>query len=209
MIDRTVIARSPSDDGALRRTAWRAGAALALAGALVGCQSARMGQPPIAPRAEVVQPLSPGLAAPAGVVMAEPLAPPAGSSDLGDLPRMSAGVVDLPGTSGQRQAALSQPSPAPARAVSRTNIVGTWRASEPGGGSCSVTLSSTPVLDLYRASASQCSNAEMSRINSWDLRGEEVYLYQQGGAVAARLQARSGSMQGVISRSGAPLSMAR
>ncbi|TVR07743.1 MAG: hypothetical protein EA385_12040 [Salinarimonadaceae bacterium] len=208
MIDRIVIDRSSPEAGPMGRTIWRTGLILVLAGTLAACESARFGQRPIAPRAEVVQPLSPGLAAPSGVVMAEPLAPPAGSSDLGDLPRMSGGVADISGSGGQRQAALSQPDPAPPR-VTRTNIVGTWRASEPGGGSCSVTLSSTPVLDLYRASASQCSNAEIARINSWDLRGEEVYLYQQGGAVAARLQARTGSMQGVIARSGAPLSMSR
>lgn len=208
MTDRIVIAGSPSQTKASSRTLWRAGLVLALAGTLAACQSARFNQRPIAPRAEVVQPLSPGLAAPAGVVMAEPLAPPAGSGGLGDLPSMSGGVADLPGSAGQRQAGLTQPEAAPAR-VTRTSVIGTWRASEPGGGGCRVTLSSTPVLDLYRASASGCSNEEISKINSWDLRGQEVYLYQQGGAVAARLQAGSGSMQGVISRSGAPLSMAR
>lgn len=209
MTDRIVIAGSPSRTATAGRTLWRAGLVLALAGTLAACQSARFNQRPVAPRADVVQPLAPGLAAPSGVVMAEPLAPPPGSGGFGDLPTMSGGVADIPGSSaGQRQAALSQPEAAPTR-VTRTSVVGTWRASEPGGGGCRVTLSSTPVLDLYRASASGCSNEEISRINSWDLRGEEVYLYQQGGAVAARLQARPGTMQGVISRSGAPFSMAR
>lgn len=209
MTDRILIDRLPQAERTARAsTAWRVGIVLALAGTLAACQSARFGQSPVAPRAEVVQPLSPGLAAPAGVVMAEPLAPPPGVENLGELPRMSGGVADLSGTTGQRQAALSQPAPAPAR-LTRTSVVGTWNASEPGGGGCRVTLSSTPVLDLYRASASGCSNEEISKVNSWDLRGEEVYLYQQGGAVAARLQARSGSMQGVIARSGAPFGMSR
>src|SRR3712207_7504094 len=47
-------------------------------------------------------------------------------------------------------------------------------------------LSSTPALDLYRASASGCSNQDLSRVNAWDYRDGEVYLYQTGGAVAAR-----------------------
>src|SRR3712207_7550977 len=37
-------------------------------------------------------------------------------------------------------------------------------------------LSSTPALDLYRASASGCSNQDLSRVNAWDYRDGEVYL---------------------------------
>ena len=52
-----------------------------------------------------------------------------------------------------------------------------------------------PALDLYRASASGCANQDLSRVNAWDYRDGEVYLYQTGGAVAARLRGSSGVAQ--------------
>jgi len=188
----------------------RAGVIIATMAALSACNSARFGGGgPVAPRTGAMigqpAPLAPGMSAPTGVVLAEPLPPIEGTGEFEELPSISDGnIADVPGVT--RQASVS--ATAPARA-SRTNFVGSWRATEAGGSSCRVTLSSTPALDLYRASTSGCSNQEISRVNSWDLRGNEVYLYQQGGAVAARLQASPGTMSGVIARSGAPLSMSR
>ena len=66
-------------------------------------------------------------------------------------------------------------------------MVGNWSA-QTSGGSCRIQLSSSPSLDLYRASASGCSNQDLSKVNAWDYRDGEVYLYQTGGAVAARLR---------------------
>ncbi|MFD0460634.1 hypothetical protein ACFQY9_00660 [Microvirga aerilata] len=66
-----------------------------------------------------------------------------------------------------------------------------------------------PALDLYRASASGCSNQDLSKVNAWDYRDGEVYLYQTGGAVAARLRGSSASLSGVLAKSGAPLTLAR
>ena len=145
------------------------------------------------------------MAAPSGVVFAEPLAPLDGTGRFEELPTIGGGpIADVPGV--DRQAAIAPAAPS---RPSRTNFVGSWRATEAGGSSCRVTLSSTPVLDLYRATTSGCSNQELSRVNTWDLRGNEIYLYQQGGAVAARLQATPGTMTGVIARSGAPVTMSR
>ncbi len=87
-------------------------------------------------------------------------------------------------------------------------MVGNWSA-QTSGGSCRIQLSSSPALDLYRASASGCSNQDLSRVNAWDYRDGEVYLYQTGGAVAARLRGSSSSLSGALARSGAPLSMGR
>ena len=71
-------------------------------------------------------------------------------------------------------------------------------------------LSSTPALDLYRASAAGCANRDLQKITAWDYRDGEVYLYQPGGSVAARLKVNDGSsLSGVIARSGANLSMGR
>jgi hypothetical protein len=72
-----------------------------------------------------------------------------------------------------------------------------------------VQLSSAPALDLYKASTSGCSNKDLARISAWEYRDGEVYLYQPGGAVAARLRGGSGSLEGVLAKSGAPLRMTR
>jgi hypothetical protein len=87
-------------------------------------------------------------------------------------------------------------------------MVGNWSA-QTSGGNCRIQLSSSPSLDLYRASASGCSNQDLSRVNAWDYRDGEVYLYQTGGAVAARLRGSSASLSGVLAKSGAPLSLSR
>ena len=93
-------------------------------------------------------------------------------------------------------------------APSRSSIVGGWTARE-ASGSCRVQLSSSPALDLYRASTSGCANRDLGRVNAWDFRDGEVYLYQPGGAVAARLRPSGGAMEGVLAKSGAPLALTR
>jgi hypothetical protein len=94
--------------------------------------------------------------------------------------------------------------------TSRDGVVGGWTAREATGGSCRVTLSSTPALDLYRANASGCANRDLQKVTAWDYRDGEVYLYQPGGSVAARMRVSDGSsLSGVIARSGANVSMSR
>lgn len=93
---------------------------------------------------------------------------------------------------------------------SRDGVIGGWTAREATGGSCRVTLSSTPALDLYRANASGCANRDLQKVTAWDYRDGEVYLYQPGGSVAARMRVTDGSsLAGVIARSGANLTMNR
>jgi hypothetical protein len=93
---------------------------------------------------------------------------------------------------------------------SRDGVIGGWTAREATGGSCRVTLSSTPALDLYRANASGCANRDLQKITAWDYRDGEVFLYQPGGAVAARMRVNDGSsLSGVVARSGANLSLSR
>jgi len=89
------------------------------------------------------------------------------------------------------------------------SVVGGWTARDASGASCRVQLSSSPALDLYRASASGCANRDLARVTAWDFRDGEVYLYQPGGAVAARLRASGSAMSGVLAKSGAPLSLSR
>ena len=94
--------------------------------------------------------------------------------------------------------------------TSRDGVIGGWTAREATGGSCRVTLSSTPALDLYRATSTGCGNRDLQKVTAWDYRDGEVYLYQPGGSVAARMRVNDGSsLSGVIARSGASLTMAR
>ena len=187
------------------------GAVLCSALALGACSSTRLGGSPMrganaapiveAPPVEAV-PSGPVEAAPlpplAGAPLAtDPMAPPAGGTDIVGLP-----PAPPPPTIGGPATA---PAPAPS---SRTAMVGNWSA-QTSGGSCRIQLSSSPSLDLYRASASGCSNQDLSKVNAWDYRDGEVYLYQTGGAVAARLRGSSSSLSGVLAKSGAPLSLAR
>ncbi|WP_236841714.1 AprI/Inh family metalloprotease inhibitor [Bosea sp. PAMC 26642] len=93
---------------------------------------------------------------------------------------------------------------------SRDGVIGNWTAREATGTSCRVQLSSAPSLDLYRANASGCANRDLQKVNAWDFRDGEVYLYQQGGSVVARLRASDGgAMNGAVTKSGAALSLNR
>ncbi|HRK24622.1 MAG TPA: AprI/Inh family metalloprotease inhibitor [Beijerinckiaceae bacterium] len=97
---------------------------------------------------------------------------------------------------------------APARPT-QSALTGTWQAREASGSACRVTLSSSPKLDLYNASSSGCQSRDLQRVTAWELRGDDVYLYEPGGAVAARFKAQSRQMNGTLSKSGAPLSLSR
>ncbi len=184
------------------KTAARIVALLSLI-ALGACQTARLGGvPPVgvpspgpvynAP--EALEEIPP---APSGPVTSEPLAPPPGAS--GPV------IAEVPGV------AVPQPveTPRPAAAGGRSALIGSWTARDATGGSCRVQLSSSPALDLYRASAAGCGNKDLARLSAWDYRDGEVYLYQTGGSVAARLRGSPSALSGVLAKSGAPLSLSR
>lgn len=115
-----------------------------------------------------------------------------------------------PGLRGSDNGQVAAAPAAPRPSASRDNVVGGWNAREATGGSCRIQLSSAPTLDLYRASSSGCTNKDLQRISAWDYRDGEVYLYQQGGTVAARLRATSGNaLDGAVTKSGAALSLSR
>jgi hypothetical protein len=173
--------------------------------ALGACSSARLVGPPIrgAEAAPAMTPMTPGPVEPmpAGPIESTPLPPIGGQA----LPPVAA----TPGPSDPVIASLPPAAaPAPAAPASRTSLVGAWTA-QITGSACRVQLSSSPALDLYRASSTGCANQDLSRINAWDFRDGEVYLYQTGGAVAARLRGSSGSMSGALTKSGAPITLVR
>lgn len=126
------------------------------------------------------------------------------------LPPAQGDVPPLRGGGGQVATLGQGAGSARGAATSRDSIIGNWTAREATGGSCRVQLSSSPALDLYRANASGCTNRDLQKVTAWDYRDGEVYLYQQGGSVVARLRAASGgAMNGAVTKSGAALSLNR
>lgn len=119
-------------------------------------------------------------------------------------------VPQLRGGSGQVATLGQGQAPARSPGSSRDSVIGSWTAREATGGSCRIQLSSTPALDLYRANAAGCANRDLQKVNAWDYRDGEVYLYQPGGTVVARVRAGDGgSMNGAVTKSGAALSLNR
>lgn len=192
-----------SDAKSVRRP-MLAAVAIVCALSLAGCESTRFGGGGSTPRPRVAEapppePVTPAL--PSGSVTAEPLAPPSGGSEPPRIASTPQPVPTLGGGGGGGGGGGSEPG-------SRSTAVGSWNARE-ASGSCKINLSSSPSLDLYRASAGGCANKELSRVTSWDFRDGEVYLFQPGGAVAARLRPGGGGLTGVLSKSGAPLTLTR
>jgi hypothetical protein len=125
-------------------------------------------------------------------------------------PPTEGGAPALRGGSGQVATLGQGAGSARGAATSRDSVVGNWTAREATGSSCRVQLSSSPALDLYRATAAGCANRDLQRVTAWDYRDGEVYLYQQGGTVVARLRTSSGgAMDGAVTKSGAALSLNR
>ncbi len=167
-------------------------------------------------------------AAPAPQVQSAPLAPPVTQQDLAPPPNSnpqlaqpSANAAIPPPDASLEPArtAKLEPPKTPARpapetdnraAPSRTSVIGNWSATEASGSSCKLTLSSSPKLDLYNAGTSGCQNKDLQKITAWELRDDEVYLYESGGAVAARLKsAGNGRFNGALSKTGAPVTLSK
>jgi len=192
------------------RNVWALCLALSAALAVAGCGSSRLSAGPVAsaqarPGPVYNAPVEPITPVPSGPVASAPLPPPPGvSGPVASIePSLPPSVALEPGP-----VAAVPPAPAVAAPAGRSAYVGGWTARE-ASGSCRVQLSSAPSLDLYKASASGCANKDLARVTAWDFRDGEVYLYQPGGAVAARLRASGGALDGVIAKSGAPLTLAR
>lgn len=153
-----------------------------------------------------------------GPIMAEPLPPPGSPpSDYGSTAPgvvSGGGIIDeSPATAGSQTVIASRPTETPglrpAAPAGRMAAVGNWRLRDATGSTCRVNLSSAPALDLYKASASGCTNRDLGRITAWDNRDGEIYLYQPGGTVAARLRPGGSGYEGALTKSGATIAMER
>lgn len=203
-------------------------AALSLSLLAAGCSSSRFGPTPgpvaAAPRGPAVvyndpadAPLAP--AAPTSPIRSEPLAPIGGGAPApGTLaPTPGSGAVAAggqvidpsynPPASTGPVARLEEPKPA--APTGRLAAVGSWRAKDATGGTCRVQLSSAPALDLYKASASGCANKDLARLTAWDNRDGEIYLYQAGGTVLARLRPGGEGYEGLLTKSSASISLGK
>jgi hypothetical protein len=184
---------------------------------LAACASARFGPtaggPPGPSRVASAppldaEPLPPTTSSPS--VIASPLPPVPGT---GPAPEPLPGEPSAPGNiatlgppSGVQT--LGTPASPAAPPASRSSATGNWTAREASGGACRMTLSSSPSLDLYKASSSGCANKDLQSVNAWEFRDGEIYLYARGGVVA-RLRDSGGSFNGALAKSGAPVSLTR
>ncbi|MEG9527270.1 MAG: protease inhibitor Inh/omp19 family protein [Hyphomicrobiales bacterium] len=185
-------------------------AILCLGASLGACASSRLDGPRTrAPSPQASLEAVP--AVPSGTVTAAPLAPPPGVSASPDAPPPPGAQAALsPSAPTVIAEPVAPPAPPPPVVTSgRASVVGSWDARDATGANCKVTLSSAPALDLYKASAAGCTNKDLSRVSAWDFRDGEVYLYQPGGSVAARLRQGGGGLEGALTKSGAALALNR
>jgi hypothetical protein len=190
-------------------------AVVALAAGLAACSSTSRFDGPRTrggpgPQA-ALEPTLPAM--PSGAVTSAPLAPPPGATAAPDGPPPVGGavaaVVPPPGSNIIAEPVTPPPPPPPVVATGRSSVVGSWNAKDATGGSCKVSLSSAPALDLYKASAAGCPNKDLAKVTAWDYRDGEVYLYQAGGTVAARLRQGGSALDGALTKSGASLALVR
>jgi hypothetical protein len=185
-------------------------AVLCLSASLGACASSRLDGPRTrAPSPQASLDTVPAM--PSGTVTAAPLAPPPGAAASPDAPPPpGAQAAVSPAAPTVIAEPVAPPAPPPPVVTSgRAAVVGSWDARDATGANCKVTLSSAPALDLYKASASGCANKDLARVSAWDFRDGEVYLYQPGGSVAARLRQGGGGLEGALTKSGAALALNR
>lgn len=192
--------------------------AFGMATFLTACESSRrLGSmmPSSSQSSQIAPP--PLTAAPAGEVDTTTLPPPGTAPQTalpGQIPQQPNSAVSAPGNfpisgnqpGNQQQVAALPTTPA---APTRTGVTGNWGLREASGARCRLTLSSAPKLDLYGAGTSGCQARELQRINAWELNGSEIILYEPGGEVAARLRQAGGGFNGVSTKTGAPISIAK
>lgn len=177
-----------------------------------GAATSQLPPPSGAPLPGAAQPpRSGGLSAP-GNFGSAPIDPPAAPTTPAAPPASAGGYY--PGSPGAGSEPAAPPRVATAPSATppmsgRTAAVGNWSVSEAQGGSCRITLSSAPKLDLYGAGTNGCQTKELQRVNAWELSGSELLLYEPGGGVVARLRSSGGGYSGATAKTGAPVSLSK
>lgn len=167
--------------------------------ALSGCETSRLDGMFGSGRQAEPEPM---VGAPTSPVTSEPL-PDAQAGLAPDPAQDSALGTPVPG---DQMAALPPASPQPA--TPRT-LAGNWKIAD-ARGNCSITLTQTTLLDLYRATPSGCQAGSLAKVNAWQQRGQEIVLLEPGGRTAVRLFPKGdGSYEGSATSSGALIKMMR
>ncbi|WP_230533120.1 AprI/Inh family metalloprotease inhibitor [Microvirga roseola] len=191
--------------------------------------SAPWGQPPVVTAVEeevVVSPIP--VAVPAGAIrpagphrlvdrsgplpfepVPTPFPPPYGA--MAAIDPSAIGVAPPPGDVGQVVGPIpsaSQGSPVVSAPRHASSYAGIWKAVDDKGSACKVQLSSTPVLDLYKASASGCRNSALASVNAWTFGDNNVVLYSRG-RVIARMSGAEAALAGTLSGSDGAVTMTR
>lgn len=151
-----------------------------------------------------------------GGIVSQPLDAPAGapqmlSANPSQTPLIASEPSQPPSLPEASNRNVADLRPATERVTPRSNtsVLGSWAAKDATGAKCKLQLSSSPALDLYKASASGCANKDLAKVTAWDQRDGEIYLYQRGGTITARLRPSGAGYDGVMTKSSAALSMTR
>ncbi len=159
--------------------------------ALSGCQSSRFGSVEERP-----EPLP---AAPTGRVSNNALPPPAAPTTPAEFPT-------APGTTDVASANPAAPPP-DAPDLTPATVGGVWNVSV-SGQSCKIATSQTKFGAGYRAGPLRCP-APVDGVKSWAVAGKQLSLYDESGAVAARLYSSGPEKFDGQTESGVPISFSR
>ena len=164
--------------------------------ALAGCQSERFSSVDTRPA-----PLPP---APAGAVTASQL--PAPAAPAATSPSGFPEAPTAPGAAADpTQIAAAPPPDAPE--VTTGSVAGVWNASV-AGQTCRVATPQTKFGQGFRAGPLRCP-APLDGVKSWNVSGQQLALYDEGGAVLARLYSSGQSRFDGQTSSGLPISLSR
>ncbi|WEX09892.1 protease inhibitor Inh/omp19 family protein [Chelativorans sp. AA-79] len=166
-----------------------------LALALAGCQSERLNPVP----ARAPQPLP---AAPSGTVTGSQLPPPAQPG--------AGGFPPAPGQTGTEMAAVDpagQAAAASAAPIEKNSLLGSWSVNT-GGSTCQMFLTLTKYGNSSRGGTRGCSN-ELANMRAWDVAGNQVVVYDEGGNTIARLNSTGAGSYSGQTTGGSSISLSR
>lgn len=162
--------------------------------ALSGCQSSRMSSVDTQP--------APLPATPSGSVTSGSLPPPAPAANASQFP-----TAPTTGTPAQVAAATPAGPPAGAPDLTPATVGGVWNVSV-SGQNCKIATSQTKFGQGYRAGPLRCP-APVDGVKSWAVAGKQLSLYDESGAVAARLYSSGPEKFDGQTESGVPISFSR
>jgi len=105
-------------------------------------------------------------------------------------------------------AAINPAAPAAGAAeINKNSLLGSWNVNS-GGSSCQMFLTLTKYGNSSRGGTRGCSN-ELANMRAWELAGNQVVVYDEGGNTIARLYSSGAERLDGQTTSGAPVSLSR